>query len=243
MKGRLPYLPFLLCVAVTTAFAQDERSVVSPDGHVEFRVFVAPQEENALVRIAYQISYFQTAVIETSFLAIDVWSQEPMLGEATGLIGSKNEKYEKYNSLTANFMQNGSLGRLLNVEARAYNDGVAIRWSIPNSTPLRELLIAEEAMEFALPMHVDPPATLPLIAQELGTGWIEITEVPVPHFPVMHLVPFQDNILLTRLAKPKVEHDIAYTGATPLTGPWRVVIVGPTRESLARSTIVADLSK
>jgi hypothetical protein len=226
-----------------SAFAQDERRVTSPDGHVEFRVFVAPQEENALVRIAYQVLYFQTAVIETSFLAIDVWSQEPMLGEATGLIASKHEKHGNYNSLTANFMQNGSLGRLLNVEARAYNDGVAIRWAIPSSTPLKELLIAEEAMEFALPMHVDPPTGLPLIAQELGQGWIEITEVPAKNFPPMHLVPFQDNILLTRLAKPKVEHDIAYTGTTPLTGPWRVVIVGPTRESLARATIVDDLSK
>jgi len=225
------------------AMAQDERRIASPNGQVEFRIFVAPQSQNDLVRIAYQVLYFQTAVIETSFLALDIWSQEPMLGEATGLIASHTESRAKYNSLTVNYMQNGSLGRLLNVEARAYNDGVAFRWIIPNSTPLRELLIADEAIEFALPMHVNPPPTLPLIAQELGQGWIEIAEVPTIGFPPMHLVHFEDNILLSRLAKPKVEHDIAYTGATPLTGPWRVIMVGPTRESLARAGVLDELSK
>ncbi len=187
--------------------------------------------------------YYQTAVIQTSFLALDIWSQEPMLGEATGLIGSEKQQRPKYNSLTTRFMQNGSLGRLLNIEARAYDDGVAFRWIIPNSTPLRELLIADEAVEFALPVHVDPPPDLPLIAQVLGQGWVEIGEVPARGFPVMHLAPFQDNILHTRLAKPPVEHEIAYTGATPLTGPWRVVMVGPTRGTLAQAKVLEELTK
>jgi hypothetical protein len=90
---------------------------------------------------------------------------------------------------------------------------------------------------------VDPPPTLPAIFEELGAGWVEITEVPVPHFPLMHLVPFEDNILLTRLARPAEKPEIVYTGTTPLTGPWRVVIVGPTRESIAHPAILDDLSK
>jgi alpha-glucosidase len=233
-------LSLLLPFAAT---AQDEQRVSSPGKQLEFRIFVAPQQENAILRIAYQVYYYQTAVIQTSFLALDVWSQEPMLGESTGLISSHTEAHGKYNSLTANFMQNGSLGRLLTIEVRAYDDGVAFRWVIPNSTPLRELLIADEAVEFALPHHVEPPATLPLITQELGQGWVEITEIPVSGFPKMHLVNFEDDILLTRLARPAVKPEIAYTGTTPLTGPWRVVIVGPQRGSLAQATILDNLSK
>jgi alpha-glucosidase len=225
------------------AVAQDERRVSSPNHQLEFRIFVAPQEENAILRIAYQIFSYQTAVIQTSFLALDIWSQEPMLGESTGLIASHTETHANYNSLVTNFMQNGSLGRLLTLEARAYDDGIAFRWVIPNSTPLRELLIADEAVEFALPEHVAPPPTLPLIIQQLGVGWVEINEVPVAKFPAMHLVNFEDNILLTRLARPSFKPEIVYTGTTPLTGPWRVVIVAPTREILGRSTILNDLSK
>ena len=233
-------LGLLLPVA---AVAQDERRVSSPNHQLEYRIFVAPQKQNDILRIAYQIYSYQTAVIQTSFLALDIWSQEPMLGESTGLIASHTESHGNYNSLFANFMQNGSLGRLLTIEARAYDDGIGFRWVIPNSTPLRELLIADEAVEFALPEHVNPPPTLPLIVQQLGVGWVEIDEVPVPHFPTMHLVSFEDDILLTRLARPTVKPEIAYAGATPLTGPWRVVIVAPTREILGRSTILNDLSK
>src|ERR1700693_2565175 len=114
-------LSLLLPFAAT---AQDERRVSSPGKQLEFRIFVAPQEENAILRIAYQVYYYQRAVIQTSFLALDIWSQEPMLGESTGLISSHTEAHGNYNSLTANFMQNGSLGRLLTIEARAYDDGV-----------------------------------------------------------------------------------------------------------------------
>jgi alpha-glucosidase len=235
-------LSLLLPFAAT---AQDEQRLVSPRKQVEYRIFIAPQQDSSIVRIAYQVFYYQMPVVQTSFLALDIWSQEPMLGESTGLIGSRTEKHDTYNSLTASFMQNGSLGRLLTIEARAYDDGLAFRWIIPNSTPLRELLIADEATEFALPDHVDPPSTLPLIIQEPGQAWLEITEVPVPRFPVMHLENYQDNILLTRLAKSKLPHDMVYVGTTPLTGPWRVVALGPTRGALATAAnnILTDLSK
>jgi alpha-glucosidase len=233
-------LSLLLPFAAT---AQDERLVTSPGKQIEFRIFVAPQEENSIIRVAYQVWYYQMPVVQTSFLALDIWSQEPMLGESTGLIGSRTESHEKYNSLTANFMQNGSLGRLLTIEARAYDDGVAFRWIIPNSTPLRELLIADEATEFALTDHAELPPDLPLITQEPGQCWLEITEIPLRGFPAMHLEHFQDNILLSRLARPKTKPEIVYYGTTPLTGPWRVIAVGPQRGSLANATILGDLSR
>jgi alpha-glucosidase len=223
--------------------AQDERRVSSPDGQMEFRIFVAEQQDRSIIRIAYQVWYGGKALIRTSFLALDIWSQEPMLGEATGLISSHSESRGSYNSLTANYMQNGSLGRLLTVEVRAFNDGVAFRYVIPASTPLRELQIADEATEFALPQPVDPPATLPFVFEQPAGRWVEITEVPLPNFPRMHLILDDENILLTRLALSKSNPGIVYEGTTPLTCPWRVVIVGHTRESLSRSAIPGDLSR
>ena len=230
------------------ALAQDERKLLSPDHQLDFRLFVATQEERSIIRVAYQVYYRGQTLIQTSFLAVDIWSQEPLLGESTGLIASHYDSHVKYNSLSASYMQNGSLGRLLNVEIRAYNDGIAFRYTIPNSTPLRELLIADEATEFALVGPVDLPATLPFIAKQnisgpSGPTWIEITEIPITNFPPMHLVHFEDNILLTRLARGAKNPDIAYTGTTPLTWPWRVIGVGPTRESLAHSAILSDLGK
>ncbi len=232
------FLSFLLPLA---AFAQDERRVSSPDKQVEFRIFVAPQEERSIIRIAYQVFYRARPLIQTSFLALDIWSQEPLLGESTGLVDSHTDSHPTYNSLTASYMQNGSLGRLLNIEARAYNDGVAFRYVIPRSTPLRELLIADEATEFALPRFVDPPPALPFIAEQPGPVWIEITEIPLPNFPPMHLVPFDGNILLSRLTRRVSNPDIAFEGSTPLTYPWRIIAVAATRTNLINSPILSSL--
>ncbi len=210
------------------AVAQDPRRVTSPDGNLEFRIFVAPQQDTELIRIAYQVFFHQKAVIQTSYMALDIWEQEPMLGEAIGLISSHNESHGACNSLIANYMQNGSLGRLLTVEARAYNDGIAFRYIIPKSTPLRDLFIADEATEFALSKPTAPSSTLPFITEQPSPVWLEITEIPIPNFPRMHLILGDDNILHTRLAK-------RYEGTTPLTYPWRVILIAPTRRRASPS--------
>src|SRR5215467_11984509 len=100
----------LLCVS-GAAFAQDERRVTSPDGHVEFRLFLAQPEPGALSRLAYQVWWRGKRVVDTSFLGLNIYNQEPLLGENTGLIGSRASEGPGYRALTAEYMQNGSLGR------------------------------------------------------------------------------------------------------------------------------------
>ena len=131
-------------------------------------------------------------------MGLDIQDQEPLLGENVGLTSSTSTTSAKYNSLLAKYMQNGSLGRLIDVEVRAYNDGVAFRYVIPPSTPLIELLIADEATDSGLPI---PGVT--------------ITESQSGSYPPMHV-----DQTLVRLAHP-------YKGTTPLTSPWRIVAVGP----------------
>jgi alpha-glucosidase len=138
-------------------------------------------------------------------------------------------------------MQNGSLGRRLNVEVRAYDDGVAFRYIVPNSTALEELVIHDEATEFAFPQAVSSLVdTLPFAVRQ-PAGWVGITEVPEPGFPPMHLIQSSESILTARLAKEKSDPDVAWEGASPLTWPWRVVVIGFDRDRLAQSNILRDL--
>lgn len=181
------------------AFAQDERRVTSPNGQIEFRLFIATEESNNLPRLAYEVFYRGRPLVKTSFMGLDIEVQEPLLGENVGLTSSSTAKSEKYNSLIAHYMQNGSLGRLIDVEARAYNDGVAFRYIIPPSTPLMEILIAEEATEF----HFASPVT--------------ITESKSKNYPPMHV---DQTTMQARLAHP-------YKGSTPLTCPWRIIALSP----------------
>jgi hypothetical protein len=184
----------------SAAFAQDERRISSPNGQVDFRLFISTQPDSSLSRIAYEVFLKGKLLIKTSFLGLDIQDQEPLLGENVGLTSSAAGTSAKYNSLIAKYMQNGSLGRLINVEVRAYDDGVAFRYVIPRSTPLIEILIAEEDTEF----HVANP--------ELVT----ITESDLRNYPPMRL----DKAMVTRLARP-------YSGTTPLTCPWRIISIRP----------------
>lgn len=188
---------FLTCAA----FAQDERRVTSPNGQIEFRLFIATQESNNLSRIAYEVFYRGQPLVKTSFMGLDIEVQEPLLGENVGLTSSSSAKSEKYNSLNARYMQNGSLGRLINVEVRAYNDGVAFRYVIPPSTPLTEILIAEEATEFRL---ADP-------------NLVTLAESKPGNYPPMHV---DRTTMLSRLAH-------SFRGTTPLICPWRIIAIGP----------------
>jgi hypothetical protein len=190
------------------AFAQDELRVLSPNGKIECRVYVATQIDRALSRLAYDVSVSGKPVIGQSYLGLDIWDQEPLLGENTGLISSSSFSGPLFRSLKSRYMQNGSLGRLLELEVRAYDDGVAFRYIIPRSILLQELLIAEEATEFNI---VQP-------------GAVKIAEEPAVGYPPMRLAKDDGTAEIVRVADGG---KIAYKGTTPFTGPWRLIEIGP----------------
>jgi hypothetical protein len=196
---------FVFLLLAGAAIAQDERRVASPNGQLEFRIFISPQQDSNLPRLAYEVFQRGQPLIKKSFLGLDVQNQEPLLGENVGLTSSASTKGDRYNSLVVKYMQNGSLGRLIDVEIRAYNEGVAFRYIIPVSTPLVELLIAGEATEFRL-------------AREN----IEVLESKPGAYPPMHQIHPEPNTIEIRLDHP-------FQGATPLTCPWRIIAIGSDR--------------
>jgi Glycosyl-hydrolase 97 N-terminal len=187
---RKRYVTIAALLLASLVQAQDERRIKSPDGQLEFRLFITTQSSNNLARIAYEVFYRDKPLVNTSFLGFDIQDQEPLLGENVGLTSSTI----KNNSLIAKYMQNGSLGRLITVEARVDNNAVSFRYIIPQSTPLMEIQIAEEATEFR-------PAD----------SKVTMTESKSETYPPMRI---ENNMV--RLAHP-------YKGTTPLTTPWRII--------------------
>jgi len=232
---------FLLVLAVPL-FAQDERRVASPDGQIEFRVAMAQPEPGALFQLAYQVFYHGKTLLATSFLGLDIHNQEPILGANLGLTSSKLESSKQYNSLTAEYMQNGSLGRRLNVEVRVYNDGIAFRYRVPRSVPLDEILLDHEATEFSFAQDVDPqiPLALPLVTEQRGLGWVKISEVPLPNYPRMSLKRADERTVISSLAAKRDSPTVLETTA-PLVSPWRIVVIGSSAEKLNDSKIVGSL--
>jgi Glycosyl-hydrolase 97 N-terminal len=188
----------LLTLAALTAAAQDERRVSSPDGQLEFRIWTWQSDQGGLSRIAYQILRRGKPVVDTSFMGLLIQNQEPILGENAGLTASHTSTGPGYRALTVEYMQNGSLGRRINLEARAYDDRVEFRYLIPRSTMLDEIRIEDEATEFVLAA----PA--------------QVSEKPLPGFPRMTVVDGAAHLA-------RDSSGVAFVGRTPLVCPWRQV--------------------
>lgn len=232
--------------------AQDERRVASPNGQLEFLLFVGQPKDGLWPRVGYQVSFRGKPLIGTSWMGVDIRDQEPFLGENPGLISSDTASNASghYNSLVAHYMQDGSLGRRLDVEVRAYDDAVAFRYLIPKSTPLEEILIRDEATEFNLASlgalsHSDAKTSfdLPFVLEQHGEC-IVITAAgaDLPEYPRTYLVR-SGNGLITNLARSAKDPTVAFTGKTPLVWPWRVVMVGPSKERLLHSETLTNLNR
>jgi alpha-glucosidase len=244
----MAFCKFLVCLLLLlagAAHAQDELRVASPDGQLEFRLFTTLPEGAQLNSLAYQVRLRGKLLVDTSCLGWNIHFQEPFLGENVGLSSSKSVHEAAYNGLTADFLQNSSTGRRIQIEVRVWNDGVAFRYLIPKQWPLIDLLIEDEVTEFHFAYELangrPAQAALPYIEPDSGAGWVGIFESRVASLPPMSLVRSDTNTMISHLADKPTDPGVAFEGVTPWTSPWRMIVIGPDRDRLAKSDVVRAL--
>jgi hypothetical protein len=218
----------LICAVATVAIAaaQDLLSVTSPDGHIELRLGVMqPPEPGAFLRIGYSIEAAGKEVIAPSYLGYWIHDQEPILGETVGLSASKRGSADGYNWILAEFLQDGSRGRRINIEVRVYNDRVVFRYLLPRSTPLDGATIDTEETQFritgvpSLPAH----AALPFLIHTSSGPWVGIGETTVNGYPPLSLIRDDEKTLLADVALPKT--GLPLGSPASLTSPWRIIAI------------------
>jgi hypothetical protein len=237
-KSLLCLLPLL----VGAGHAQDEVRVASPNGQLEFRLFTTLPEGAQLNSLAYQVRLGGGLVMDTSCLGWNIHFQEPFLGENVGLSSSRQLHEPTYNGAVADFLQNSSTGRRIQLEVRVWNDGVAFRYLIPKQWPLIDLLIEDEVTEFhfARKGAADRPtqATLPYIEPDPTAGWVGIFESRGPGFPPMSLVRSDAHTMISHLAGNPKDPGVAFEGVTPWISPWRMIVFSKDRDGLAQTMAV-----
>lgn len=247
---RLSFFALLICPLAL--FAQDERRISSPDGQVEFRIFVAQPNDGGLSQLAYQVFYRGKPAIDLSWMGLDIDSQEPLLGQKLGLTrwSADTANTAPYHSLNLEYIQDGTVGRRLNVEVRAFDDGVAFRYMVPRVTPLYDIPIHEEGTGFSF---VDADAVsrtpvntkfeVPFVTAEPGPGWVAIAQAGEAHYPPLVLVHAGGDDLITHLVPATEDSHIAFQGKTPLTWPWRLIIFGFDKEHFRQSETFRDMNR
>ncbi|MFL6450900.1 MAG: glycoside hydrolase family 97 protein [Bryobacteraceae bacterium] len=133
-------------------------TLTSPDGNLKFEINTPSGQ------LSYSVSFQGKAVIEQSALRLQLQDQRPLgtgmtivsqnpsqgVDEYKLLAGKRSEVYDRYNALSINAEEAGPRGRRLQIQARAYNDGIAFRYVILSQPALREYRLTKEATEFRL---------------------------------------------------------------------------------------------
>jgi alpha-glucosidase len=156
----------ILVLSAAAVFGQEkDLALKSPDGELMMRFAIRPAEGGAQTggRLVYSLDFRGKAVFEDSALGLDL-DGAGLLGsnvhvtgsdagdgvdEYTLATGKTSKVRDEYRSLTLRVAENGTKGRALTIEARAYNGGVAFRYVLPEQPrAIGELRLRQEATEF-----------------------------------------------------------------------------------------------
>ena len=157
MRGFYKVAAFSLIAGVgSVAVAQAPvTTLVSPDGRltITFGIHLDQHASTEDGHLVYALKFLGKQVLDDSGLSLDLDGNEP-LGEhvhvATSSSGEgvddfklANAKassvHEAYRSLTLQLQEGSAPNRRFAVEARAYNDGVAFRYVIPQQDAIKKV--------------------------------------------------------------------------------------------------------
>ncbi|HEY2585845.1 MAG TPA: glycoside hydrolase family 97 N-terminal domain-containing protein, partial [Tepidisphaeraceae bacterium] len=232
----------------------------SPDGNLvvdfEFKDFGLDHDCPS-----YRITYKGREVLKDSRLGLEL-EQGPLVanfevaGEArtqanqtwTPVCGERSPIPDHYNQLAIDLRETQSPRRMVRVAFRAYDEGLAFCYTLPQQANLKDFTINAERTQFhfggdvttwavytaqadythaEVPLsQVKPGAERPFTVRIADDLYASITEARCVDYARMKLRPAKDqpNTLEAFL---NAERGVAgkVTGVTPFTSPWRVVMV------------------
>jgi alpha-glucosidase len=279
----------LLCFGAM-AFAQDPDTarvrVKSPDGQIVFILSDAPTThalEHSSNALRYSIDFHGKWLMDEGVLGLKLQGQ-PALGPGMKKVAAHTSEHDEtytipvgktgsvrdhYNSATVEFQD--SFNRRLTVEVRAYDDGVAFRYILPEQAGLKNVHLEQELTGFSYAkdatlyplildgfqssyedeyqvrqvsgIHRDWLIGLPLLAEVPGAGWVAVTEADIENYAGMYLRKAGPSFGLKAELSPRIDHSgIAVETDLPLKTPWRVLLIGDEPGRLIESNIVLNLN-
>ena len=233
--------------------------------------------------LRYAVEFHGKRLFDDSALGLKLAGQSPVgpgMRQVSEQKGSADESYtipvgktstvrDHYNSARGDFQD--ATGRKLSVEVRAYDDGVAFRYILPEQSAIKDVRIEHELTEFRYSkdatlyplildgfqssyedeyqmrqvsgIHKDWLVALPLLATVPGVGWVAVTEADIDNYAGMYLRKGETPFALRTELSPRVDQPaIAVESDPPVTTPWRVLMIGDEPGRLVESNIILNLN-
>jgi alpha-glucosidase len=244
-------------------------AVTSPDGALSLKVSADGG------RLRYSVERAGAVLVRPSALGLRLTDGSTLGGDVT-ITGTRRGAADRtwrpvwggdaavrdhYRELTVRLRQPD--GRIFNVIARAYDDGVAFRYEVPRQAGLRSLEIVDEATEFALsgdpvawwtPRNFDSdektwrasaysamgPGNTPATFQ-YGTGpYLSIHEADLTDYAAMTVVPESGRLRAALVPTPG--RTAAVVTRTGRATPWRALTITPDAGGLIESHLLENLN-
>ena len=237
--------------------------VESPDKSIRVEVTLV---DNVL---AYSVDYFGTNIIRPSSLELEFIkpisegfetiniTTENITNEWTPVYGENSKIIDNYKFLIVSLIERGVSKRLINVEFRIYNEGLAFHYVIPHQNE-QNWTIKNEFSEFnfikgakaypierteqtfsKIPIDVNSitEKVLTPLTIKCQNSFAAILEANVDNYPRMHLNNSEDKVLTSKLLG---EANIK----TPYTTPWRAILLAENESQLIEhENLVLNLNK
>jgi len=270
MKFGILLIQSLLLVhsSVVSAQAFDSLVLQSPDRKLAFKLFRTQQGEDKNL-LAYEIKYQGKAVINSSFLGLK--TNEAGLGQSDWykdfsvesvskitrdtvwmpVYGERSRIRDHYHQLAIS-LASGKHKAVMQLIVRAYNEGVAFRYSFPEHMDTQIIEIGDEFTFFTLPKGTrawhtpraqqaserrevrlwEADAELPVTFELPEDLYACIAQAAQINYPRVRLQSTtQEGVLRTKLYSE-------VTGTSPMDTPWRVVMVADTPGRLLENNYI-----
>ena len=269
-------LPFLALglLSAASAMAQQSQTVSSPDSSVQVQIQLDP--------LTYSVSMRGKPVLASSALGLDLKDQ-PAMGGWTLLHrdqhtsdrtwapvwGKTREIRDWYTELDLSLQERAGTHRRMDVIVRAYTDGVAFRYSLPQQRGLEHFIVTRERTSF----HFASDATvwagiteqyhhsyehefpkgrlsaipagahviLPLLTEVDPHTYAAVTEADLTDWAGMYLTPGGPSTVSVDLS-PRLDGAGLVKADSPHLSPWRVIMLGQRPGDLIESNLIENLN-
>lgn len=179
--------------------------------------------------------------------------------------GECREVRDHHNELTIDLKQPAEGGVAMRIVFRAFDDGVAFRYELPEQAALSDVVISDETTEFALagdwpawwipafdhnryeyiyshtPISETKDTQTPLTMQASERTFVAIHEAALIDYSSMAIANRGDNTLKANLYP--WSDGLRVRTTAPMKTPWRTIQVADTPSGLAESNLILNLNE
>jgi alpha-glucosidase len=244
-------------------------SVVSPDGNVVITFDLGGERGDLIYSVAFEgrpvvadsrlgLAIKDGASLETGF-EISGISRSSHDSTYSPVYGERSKIRDNYNQLVVDLRESRSPARRLRLTFRAYNEGAALRYTVPEQDALKDFVISAEKTQFCfagdhtayavysaqgkyskVPLSkLKKNCERPLVVEIGDTVLAAIAEAGLVDYARMRLSPDEGQVhtVVSSLASEVVTR-------APLTTPWRVIMLAETPgELLERNYLIVNLNE